>query len=590
MGRRRRLENMDNTRVIVREYLESLKEDGELDYLFPLLLDLMGFQIVTTPRVAKGSKQYGKDVVAIGINTDGVRCRYYFELKGEADKDITTHSFNKPDGIRESIQEALDKPYQDTGIPGFNALPPIIVVVHNGLLRQEIAEQFEGFLKRNFPDGGFERWDINRLAELFHQHLFSEYLLTDATNVQLLKRVLMFMAEPDYRFSDLNRLLSRMDVEVVGLQKKRALAKYFASLRLIAVLVNHYCEEANNLHAVREGLTILVLHAWRWILVNRLEGKRPVIQQFRELLRLQATAFEVYFQKTLPTALLMEGLFAEQGQFFEEVGYPLRSYEYLSYYVYHCELQQYFYEGDLVVQGIPHPLAAEQKWTLLELIRQNAGCTRPLLDSHLIPIVQVVLFMVRQGSLTTEELNALQQYVFDNLYQLHLIRMTRQRWPLMSDDLPALIEYVATRRRPTRYRDVSSLLIPVLFEMLVVLQSTNAYSMALPILKLHELPDFQIAHPIWENTDLETDFFSGHLHDEYDTESNIDLPDNFQELAAQLAQISVVGSPFRTDRVGLSFLRTLAQLHFRNEPFPEEWRLYCQEDNKIKIDEEWSPA
>ena len=574
---------MDNTRIIVREYLESLKEDGELDYLFPILLDLMGFQLVTTPRVAKGSKQYGKDVVAIGANSQGIRCRYYFELKGESDKHITTHSFNKKDGIRESIQEALDKPYQDTGIPGYNELPPVIVVVHNGLLKQEVAEHFESFLTRNFPTGGFERWDINRLTELFHQHLFSEYLLTDSVNVQLLKRILMFIAEPDYNFSDLRNLLTRMDAEVIGLQKRRALAKYFASLRLVAVLITHYCEEVNNFHAAREGLTILVLHVWRWILANRLEKKHPVIKQFRKLLYLQTTVLDKYFQNTLPTALSPDGLFAEQGQFFEEIGYPLRSYEFLSYYVYYCELEQYFFEGDPISLEAGHPLAAEQKKTLFQLITYNPGCCRPLLDSHLIPIVQIILFVIRQGPLKITELNALRQYIFDNLEQLHLIRLTRQRWPLLSNELPVLVEYVATNQRPARYKDVSSLLIPVLFELLIVLKAGNAYSSAIKMFKIHELPDLQMAHPILENSDLEIDFFSGHLHEEYDTESNIDLPDDFQELATRLATIPLPDNSFQTDLVGFPFLRRLAQLYFRNEPFPEEWRVYCQDVHSITM-------
>ena len=31
---------------ILREYIESLKEDNELDYIFPILLQAMGFRIV----------------------------------------------------------------------------------------------------------------------------------------------------------------------------------------------------------------------------------------------------------------------------------------------------------------------------------------------------------------------------------------------------------------------------------------------------------------------------------------------------------------------------------------------------------------
>lgn len=40
---------------ILREYIESLKEDNELDYIFPILLQAMGFRIVSTPRILKDS-------------------------------------------------------------------------------------------------------------------------------------------------------------------------------------------------------------------------------------------------------------------------------------------------------------------------------------------------------------------------------------------------------------------------------------------------------------------------------------------------------------------------------------------------------
>ena len=36
--------------IIVRDYIESLNEAEELDYIFPLLLEGMGFRIITTPK------------------------------------------------------------------------------------------------------------------------------------------------------------------------------------------------------------------------------------------------------------------------------------------------------------------------------------------------------------------------------------------------------------------------------------------------------------------------------------------------------------------------------------------------------------
>ncbi len=64
---------MGSNNIIVKEYLESLKEDNELDYLFPILLNLMGFRIITTAKESKGQPQYGKDIIAVGDDDDGVK-------------------------------------------------------------------------------------------------------------------------------------------------------------------------------------------------------------------------------------------------------------------------------------------------------------------------------------------------------------------------------------------------------------------------------------------------------------------------------------------------------------------------------------
>ena len=159
---------------ILRAYLEALKEDEELDKIFPLLLRAMNFRIVSTPKHSKGMSQYGKDVIAIGKDDDGIICRWYFELKGNAAKDINDKTFNVKDGVRESILAAKDTVYEDSSIPKFNALPIKIVFVHTGILLENTRLQFEGFIRREFPNGGFERWDINKLVDLFADHLFFE--------------------------------------------------------------------------------------------------------------------------------------------------------------------------------------------------------------------------------------------------------------------------------------------------------------------------------------------------------------------------------------------------------------------------------
>lgn len=86
---------MDKT-IIIKDYLESLTEDKELDYLFPMLLESMGFVILCKPKEYKGFTQYGKDIVAVGVDkADNIKKRFYFELKGGNDRNITDSNFEK---------------------------------------------------------------------------------------------------------------------------------------------------------------------------------------------------------------------------------------------------------------------------------------------------------------------------------------------------------------------------------------------------------------------------------------------------------------------------------------------------------------
>lgn len=179
---------MSSNNIIVQEYLGSLKEDKELDYLFPILLNSMGFRIIQTAKESKGQSQYGKDIIAIGKNEHEEKFRWYFELKGYGDKDITDKNYSSTDGIRESIIEAKDTAFNDTSIPEFNQLPIKIVLVHNGVLKTNIRPTFEGFISKEFKDGEFERWDIYYLTDLFSKYLFSEYLLSDSDSNRLFKK------------------------------------------------------------------------------------------------------------------------------------------------------------------------------------------------------------------------------------------------------------------------------------------------------------------------------------------------------------------------------------------------------------------
>jgi len=558
--------------LLVKDYLETLREDGELDRIFPTLLSLMGFRIISPPNTSKGQSQYGKDVVALHTDSNGIKKRYYFELKGYADKDITDNVLNKPDGVIESLRAALYTKFPDTGIEGFDNAPIQYVLVHNGIMRANAMPTFEGFKAKEFPEGNLERWDIEQLTELFSQYLFSEYLLTEPESVHLLKKTIVLLDVPEYDLQDFKNLVDKvLDTDVKS--NKRALAKKFATLNLLCGILYHYAAIGGNVTPAKNGINFLILHTWSWILRHHLEERKPILNQFRKLLARHYSVLAEFFEKTIPAARLENGLASETGGIAETVLYPLRAQEWLSEYVYFNMLKQYH----PLFNGVPlHEKATQsqglQKDELFDIIAQNDGCTRPLIDRHSLPILLTTLFVMRSQDITNEDFNRLHRYFVSVIENINLIRVNRQRFPELYDRVDALVEFAASNERPFDYDDSASMLLMILLELLALVDSSTVYLQEKSFLQ--GKIDLQTTHPNLSEhgNEFEQAYFHRQVHDLMYSETSIELPDNLASLKERLRANPGEEVNFRTDRAGFRFLKYLAAIYFKNDLFPRDWR------------------
>jgi hypothetical protein len=559
---------MNSNSIIVQEYLGSLKEDKELDYLFPILINSMGFRIVQTAKESKGQSQYGKDIIAIGKDYDGIKKRWYFELKGFKDKDITDKNYSTTDGIRESIIEAKDTAFNDSTIPQFNTLPIKIVLVHNGVLKTNIRPTFDGFISKEFKEGEFERWDIYYLTDLFSQHLFSEYLLSDNESNRLFKKTLAFLDTPDYDYQDFKTLV-KLQFEKTDIIRGRVLPKLFATLGLLESIIFHYSIENKNLIPSKECSKILVLYTWSWILDRKLEKRKAILKEFKKLLNIQFEILNLYFKKTFPIAKIKNGLFYESALFFEKVGYPLRCFDYLEDIIYFCRLRNnypYFQsESKHLIR-----LKNKQKDLLIELITNNSGFYRPLLDNHSIGIIQLFLFFSDKNCLRQKDINFLSSYIFIVINNIIIEKLKHNRLPELSNNVDLVIEAVASSKKPDEYCDASSILIATILEILVIFNSEDMYQEFRKY--LDEDLSLQIVSINFEEYNVEQLLFEKHLHNEYYVDCMDELPDNFEEFKIKVKSKKVLQHIYRTDNVGFSFLRYLAHSYFKNEILPDEWR------------------
>lgn len=564
---------MSSNSIIVREYLSSLKEDSELDYLFPILLSVMGFRIVQTAKESKGQSQYGKDIIAIGKDESGIEYKWYFELKGYADKDITQANYSKPDGIRESITEAYDTVFKDSTISGFNDLPLKIVVVHNGILKTNIRDTFEGFISKLFKEGEFERWDIYYLTDLFSKYLFDEYLLADAASNRLLKKTLAFLDSPDNEFSEFKELVTLQFRKFEDI-KSRAFKKMFATLNLLNSIIFHYSKENDYLIPAKECSKYLVLKTWHWILENNLHHKKPVVNEYRKLLKNQFYIFDQYFQKTFTVARSENGLFSEFGGFYEKVGYPLRCFEYLDDIIYYCRLRNTVFESKKVAN-----IKNKQKDFLIELVKNNSGFYRPILDNHSIPIIQFFLFVGDSSCLRQKDVNFLYNYFQKVVYNMRIEKLKYNRQPELYNNIDLVTEFFATGKKPEEYFDRSSILLAILLEICTVFNSEDLFKTILSF--IDDNLSLQIASIDSNQYDVEKLLFEKNLYDEYYVECIERVKDGLELLKRngnlnefRKSVIDKIQEPisYETDLLGLSCIRYLAHSYFKNEILPEEWR------------------
>ncbi|RFM34408.1 hypothetical protein [Chitinophaga silvisoli] len=556
---------MDSNKLMVRDYLDSLKEDTELDFIFPLLLTVLGYRVIVTPKQAKGNPQFGKDVIAIGKTSDGTRALFYFELKAGSDKNIDDTTMTKQDGIIDSFRTAKYVEYEDHSIPGLNELPRQFVLVHTGTVNVNAQRTLDGFVKREFPDGNFDHWDINHLTDLFSTHLFSEYLLTDPESTRLFKRTLVLLDAPDYDLSDFYQLIE-IQLRKITTVNGRSLTMFFATMNLLSAIILNYSENNNNLNPAKEAITYVVLRVWRFIIENKWERKRPILKHFGKIVSVHSVVLQKYFNKLLPIISKRDGFYSEKGGFFEYVGGPLRTYDVLGYMIYHfTELEFKENEKD----PYNKTLREEHKRIIREVINNNSTCVRPLLDNHSIVICMVILYFMKRTDFSTRDRNFLHAFIKNTFDNIGLNYIYHQRLPELHSNVEALIEFVSTKMRPTAYTDSSSMLIPFLLEISVILGFQDIYENMKG--EFAGVVNFQLPQFV-PGSDIETILFSDNAPDEYFTEASLTYPDSMTEALEKLKAIPIESHEWKIEKAGFPYVRLLAHHFFKNDFVPSEWR------------------
>lgn len=550
---------------IVKQYVASLKEDSELDYIFPLLLERMGFRVISTPKQSKGQSQYGRDVIA-SKTIKGVPTLYLIELKGFRAHDVSDRTLNEQDGLIESMRASKNTPYRDASIPNLDSYSRKYVYAHNGMIDSNAVPTLDGFVKREFPDGDFERWDLEVLTKLFSKYLFEETILTDDESYRLFKKILVLLDSEGNDYSDIVSLIDRQ-IERVELGRKlteRSEKNFFATMRLIGGMVFFYSEQANNLYPAKFCMDTVVLKTWGWILRNKLEGKPHILRLFHPLVVQQWRIYEAYLNKIIEATGFEKGFYSFESNETELIFYPLRCYDFL------CDLLYFFIATESV--GISSEDAENRKKLIKEIVKNNSGFKMPLLDTHSIPILLLFLYMMRSPEKDDTEFVA--EYLMESVVNMIQRHNQTEMWPEMVGNRMELAKSIY--EKSDDYGTSSSLLIATLLELSAYLGLQEFYS---NLKKQAEDSDvsLQIAYPISDEYDIETGLFKHRLYEELSVQTDFNIPDTVTEYRAKFRK-PYNSISYRTDKVGYFYLRILAHIYYQTDFFPDFLgRAFCRE-------------
>lgn len=288
-------------KLVIREYLASLRERGELDAVLPDMLTELGFTVYSRP--ARGTRQYGVDVAAVGIGRDGVRRVHLFSVKS-GDLDRAEWNTASPQSLRPSLDEILDHYIASRIPPEYAALPIAICLTFGGAIDEQVRAEVTGYMNRNTTEQiSYEEWNGDRLADVILDGILREGLLPAPLRSHLRKSVAM-VEEPDIALDHFGWLLRAL-AENPG----ATLAARLSQARLINIclwIMFVWAREADNVEAPYRASERALLEVW-----HLLKGDVPRSGKsaeaaglvLNELVELHFTIWDELFEaKILPNA------------------------------------------------------------------------------------------------------------------------------------------------------------------------------------------------------------------------------------------------------------------------------------------------
>ena len=196
-------------RLLLKQYLASLKERGELDAILPDFLSESGFTVIYRPK--RGVREHGVDVAAIGIDADTKQQTMY--LLSIKSGDLTRGEWDDGDqSLRRSLNEILDHYIPKRIAKRYKHLPIKIALCFGGDILGNVRDLVDSYVDNNTQEGKIEfaEWNGDYIVDLIAGGILREGIFPKSIQGDL-RKALAFVDEPSICVSHFHRVLAHLE-------------------------------------------------------------------------------------------------------------------------------------------------------------------------------------------------------------------------------------------------------------------------------------------------------------------------------------------------------------------------------------------
>lgn len=279
-------------KLILKQYLASLKERKELDAILPDLLSSMGMNVFISP--TRGVKEYGVDIAAVG-QVNGVEKKVYLFSVKSGNLTRETWNGNADQALRPSLDEI-----QDSFIP--SRIPPehrnkkiVICLCFGGDVNSGIRQEVSGYEQRNTQENiSFEEWNGDRLSDFIQQYLLKEELLASSSQA-LLRKSLALLEEPESSSKNFLLLIDEVFSNAIDAD---SIASSITRINVCLWVLFSWCRDEENLEAAYLTSEQTLLRAWDKV-KDHYTGRNKPSKSFDSLLDTYQQITDCYIDQCL---------------------------------------------------------------------------------------------------------------------------------------------------------------------------------------------------------------------------------------------------------------------------------------------------